>query len=473
MKFNLGILTNLLPGYNDKKDVDVRILNGVPVKTIEVGVAGTQIYGGYLNEDYQAQLHGRQWADKQDEMRRSDAQIHMMLSCIKLPIRSSSWVVKTLEDSPEAELQKRLYEKVLFEDNNKSWKRLIGEILTCVDFGFSLLEKTFRVKMDDPEFGTYNTIKSLGWRSQRTIERWIVDKDGVLQKVVQIAYGDTGRLDEMDAEFLIHFSPNMEGNNYEGISALRFVYGNWLRKNFYLRLMASGIEKYAIPTPILKTPAIRSEEDYAKAIKILKAYTSNQSNYLTFPEGWELTVQANQFDVEKMKTAIELEDQGIMNAALASFLTLGQGSSSGNRALGDTLSDFFKMSQQYLADHIAEQLDQRLFQDILDMNYGAKTKMLVKLECDGLSEQADLAWSEILRNLTQAGVVRPDQKLEEYVRDQYGISPIDESTQPEYEKKSAAPNAGSPVNVQMSEGKWPRKINREMLKKGFTASQKN
>lgn len=474
MKFNLGILTNFL-NFNKSAEMPApQMINGQPVKTVEVGVAGTQIYGGYFNEDYLGQLHGRQWMDTIDKMRRSDAQVQMLLKCIKLPIKSADWKVQKLEESPEADLQQKLYENVMFRDTGKSFKKTLSEILTCIDFGNSLMETTFGVKFDDPDLGTYNTLKSLSWRSQRTIERWVVDRNGALQYVLQIAYGDEGRMVEIDSRFLLHFCPDQEGDNYEGIAACRYIYGNWLRKNHNLRLMASGIEKSAIPTPVLKVPAGKENSDeYRAAKKMLQAYTSNQSNYLTFPAGWELDVKQLVFDVEKMKSAIDFENQEMMNSALASFLIMGQHKgSSGNRALSNDLSDFFKMSQQYIADHITEQLDEKLFQKILDMNFGPNTKRLVSLTCDGLAEQADVAWSEILMNLTKSGVVKPDRELEESVRDDFGLTPVDEATQKDY----APPVTTEPKpagNPQMAETWQKVRLSKETLRRGFARSLKS
>lgn len=458
------MLTDLLKSFRSDILPEPQLINGQPVKTVEVGVAGTQVYGGYFNEDYLSQLHGRHWMDLQDQMRRSDSQIRMLLSCIKLPIKSSNWTVKKLDDSPEAELQKLLFEKAFFKDTGKSWKRTLGEILTCTDFGFSLMEATYQAKFDDPDLGTYNTLKSLAWRSQRTIERWIIDNNGVLQYVQQIAYGDEGKISDIDARFLVHFAPDMEGDNYEGISTLRFIYGNWLRKNHYLKLMASGIEKSAIPVPVVTIPSGKENSpELATLKKVLQTYTSNQANYITLPAGWEWDTVTLTFDVEKMKSALEFENMEMMNSALASFLMLGQGGTAGNKALGGTLSDFFKMSQQYLADHISEQLNEKIGQKLLDMNYGPNTKRLVSLECDGLSEQADIALSEIMRNLTQASVIKPDAELEDNMREKYGLPPRDESTSAEYKPAAPAPVGQAP---QLAESRWPRpKITARALRK--------
>lgn len=396
-------------------------VNGEPVKVIETGSAGTEIYGGYISEEYLREMSGRTLADTVDKMRRSDGNVRMALNALKLPLKSSNWYLRTLEDSDEAELQKLLLSKALFEDTGRSFTKLIGEILTMLDFGYSLFELTYKPKFGDPELGDYNTLKSIAYRSQRTIERWNIDKAGNVKSVTQQANGDTGKNVDLDARFLLHFCPDQEGDNFEGMSVLRGMYGSWLRKNHFLKLLAAGIEKYAIPIPVLEIPEGKENSpEYASAIKALKAYTSNQTNYITFPQGWKLDIKVTAFESEKIRATIDFENKEMVNSILASFLLLGQGGASGNRALGDTLSDFFAQTLQYVADHVAEQFAEKVFKPLIKMNFGDRP-LLVELRCDGLDEKADKAWAETLKVLTDSGVVSKDAELETFVREKFKL----------------------------------------------------
>jgi len=79
-------------------------VRGVEVKVVEIGTPGTEIYAGYLSEEYLKELTGKDWADKVDMMRRSDANVRMVLNAIKLPLKSSPWTIAVREQSEEAEL---------------------------------------------------------------------------------------------------------------------------------------------------------------------------------------------------------------------------------------------------------------------------------------------------------------------------------------------------------------------------------
>lgn len=414
-----------------QEERQVAEVNGQPVKVIEVGSAGTEIYGGYISEEYLAELRGKPWADTVDKMRRSDGNVRMAINAIKLPLKSSNWFIRPINDSPEAELQKRLLEKALFEDTGRSFTKLLGEILTCLEFGYSVFELTFKPKLNDPELGHYNTLRSIAYRSQRTIERWNIDKAGKLQSVLQLADGDTGVNVNLDARFLLHFAPDQEGDNFEGISILRGMYGSWLRKNHFLKLMAAGIEKYAIPIPILEVPEGKeNSQEYKNAIQALKKFTSNQSNYITFPQGWKLDIKTTVFEAEKIRNTIEFENKEMVNSILASFLILGQGGASGNRALGDTLSDFFGQTLTYVADHIAEQIHEKIFKPLIKMNFGDRP-LLVELRCDGLQEKADKTWAEMISALITGGSVKYDRQLEEFIREKFKLPKIDDDSRTE------------------------------------------
>lgn len=387
------------------------------VNVLAHGSSGTEIYAGYLFEEYLSELRGTKLADIVDKMRRSDPIVTMILGSLKLPLLSQNWYIEKLEESPEAEWQKKLFEKVIFEDMTNSFTKTLSEVLTFNDFGYSLFEKVHGVSYDQ-ELGLYNTIKKLSFRSQRTIESWKVDKLGNLICVYQQADGDTGRNVNIDAKFLVHFSPKQEGDNFEGVSVLRPCYGAWLRKNEFLKLLAAGIEKYAIPTPILMVPAEKAtSEEFDNAVEALECYTSNQSAYLTYPEGWDLKTNPVTFDADKVRRIIDAENLEMVNSILASFLLLGQGGA-GSFALSKDLSNFFAQGLQAAADHVSEVFDKKILQDVLDLNK-PNQKLLCSLRCDNLRDNADQEFANTLRALVDSGIVLKDQSLEDFIREKY------------------------------------------------------
>jgi hypothetical protein len=399
---------------------DVTKVNGVAVQGFSSGTAGTEIYGGYLQDEPLEDLQGKKGAEQYNKMRRGDGVITMALRAVKLPIRSAQWMVSPDDESPEAKAQSDLFSHILFKDLGKPWTRFTGEALTFVDFGYSMFEKTFKPVLNHPKFGPYVGVKSLGFRGQRTIERWIVDHNGNLLSIEQQAYGDTGRIVQIDNRFLIHFCPDQEGDNFEGISFLRACYGSWFRKNLYLKLLAAGIEKYAIPVPILTVPSGKENSvEYENALRVLKRYTSNQVNYITKPAGWELEVKVTTLDPQKIRDSIKDENQEMVNSFLAGFLMLGQ-TNTGSHALGSTLGDFFGTAVQFIGDHICEVMNAELLNDLVKLNFPGQ-ELKCKLKVEGIKDSASAAFAEVLVKLVQSRSLKPDPELEKFVREKYKL----------------------------------------------------
>ena len=268
-----------------------------PTRTIivkdSIGTSGNEIYSGYYSDDYLTSLRGVDRAEAFDKMRRSDPQVKMLLSAVKNPIKRASWEVMPFDDSEESKQDARLIEKILFEDLKTTWSKFINEALTMIDFGFSAFFRTHKIVKNDPEFGSYVGINDISFRSQKTIERWIFEENE-LKFIEQQAYGDLEASVSMSINDMIIFTPEMEGSNYEGISFLRPCYGNFFRKNIYLKLNAIGIEKFAVPTPIATIPAHKTGgTEKTNLESVLQKYVTHQSNYLIKPEGYEIDLKTN------------------------------------------------------------------------------------------------------------------------------------------------------------------------------------
>lgn len=409
-------------------------IGGTPVKVVEVGSTGTDISSGYLFEEYLQDLQGRQAADIFDKMRRSDPKVKMILSAMKNPIKGAAWEINEKGDETrEGEIQKAFIEHILFNDLGKTWKSFLHEALSCIDFGYSLFEITYSAVLNHEVFGSYNGIKSLAFRSQRTIEKWNINRGGKLESVEQEAFGDHQKNVTMPAKYLLHFALEKEGDNFEGISILRPAYGPWLRKNTFLKLIAAGIEKYAIPIPILTIPeGKQGSQEYKDAKEAMRKYVSHQCNYLTVPHGWELKLNNNPFDASKIRDVINDENVEIVNAALANFLELGQ-SGSGSYALSFDLSDFFLGGLEYVAEQIAETINLVLIPNLISLNFPGQ-KPMVELNASGISDRAGEELSKVILNLVNAGAIKPDDRLEDNLRKRYNLPEADESTTREPEE---------------------------------------
>lgn len=391
------------------------------LQTDALGSSGIKIYAGYFAEEYLLnELQGTAAADLYDRMRRSDAKVKMCLNAVKTPIIAANWEIAPFDTaSDEAKLHAGFIEHVLFKDMDRPFSKT--EQLSLADFGYVVQEVTYKPVMGHPKYGDYIGIRSLGWRSPRSILYWRLDPtDGRLDHVRQLITGDLERYVDIPGQFLLVASLEKEGDLYEGVSLLRSCLGAWKRKNLYLKLMAIGGERNAVPTPTAEIPAGKQNTaEYQNLIRSLQNYTSHENAYLTFPEGWKIDFLKSNFDPEKLKTMIDFEDSQIVSAFMANFLLLGS-TQSGSRAVSMDQSEFFLGSIQYLADEAVSALNHKLIPDLIKMKFGPQAAY-PRLQITGIQDRGGKEFAESMKLLAEAQVIQPDDDLEAHVRRRYNV----------------------------------------------------
>lgn len=403
-------------------------MNGPPrdsrvvyVQTTPVGSTGIKVYAGYYAEEYLLnELQGTVQADKYDQMRRSDSKIKMALNAVKTPIIAANWeIVPCDQDDAQSKLQAEFIEHVLFKDMDKPFSKM--ETLSLADFGFSIFEITHKAVLDHPKFGAYIGLKSLGWRSPRSILYWrLRPSDGTIDHVRQLITGDLQRYVDMPGQFLLVSSLEKEGDNYEGVSLLRSAYGAWKRKNLYLTLMAIGAERNAIPTPTAEVPdGKQSSVEYQNLIAMLQNYTSHENSYLAYPEGWKIDFLKDTFDPQKLITAIDFENSEIVSSFMANFLLLGS-TQSGSRAVSMDQSEFFLGAIQYVADEAVSAINHKLIPELIKMKFGPQ-EAYPQLKITGISDKAGSELATALKDLAMSQYIQPDDSLEEHIRKRYQL----------------------------------------------------
>jgi hypothetical protein len=401
--------------------------SGIKVQLKPIGSSGTEVHGGYFSEEYLQALRGTRGAKIWDEMRRSESTIGMLLNAITNPIKSAEWEFDVAKDVVDSEKHVEFC-NVVFKDMI-DWEVTLHEILTCLPFGFSLFEIIHNVVFNHPKLGTINGLKALAFRSQKTIQSWQLEKQtGKLLSIEQFVSSDVGGNVTIPGEFLAVFSLHKEGDNYEGISLLRPMYGAWFRKNLYLKLAAIGIEKYAVGTPIGTIPKGKEKStDLDDFKKLLENFTSHESSYLLKPEGWEIEIQKVDFDASKIKEMILLEDTAMINSAVANFLALGMSGSGGAFALGQDLSDFFLSGIQSYANIACGVFNRKLIPHLINLNYGPQAAY-PKLKCTGIDDKAGKELADIVGTYLDKGALKADDPLEKFLRKQHKLPEADPAT---------------------------------------------
>lgn len=425
------------------------------------GATGTSIFGGYFSEESLAALRGKQSYDIYDEMRRSDAQVRMILSALKNPIKSAKFYHEATDDSEDAHAVAKALDWIWFGGECVRFSQFITESLTMFDFGHAVFERAFSVA-EHPELGPLH-VPRLGFRKQQTIERWIIDGQNGLKAVEQYAYGDTvakhsAQMATMPVQDLVILTLEREGDNYEGVSLLRSCYGAWARKNFLLKLMAIGTERAALSTPIGKYRAGSKTTDIDDFEDALQRFVLHDQSYMCIPDAYSIEIVKHVFDSDKVKEALVYEDGQIAKSALLQFMELGQNGNGGSYSLGTDQSDFLLSALTFVGEIICEAMHQ-INKELVEKNFGPGVPVPVA-KADGINSKAGQEMANVLKSLVDGRIVKPDKRLEAFTRNLYGLpeSDAEETNEApevedadEDEKETAPPPAPEKVEPKLSE----------------------
>lgn len=394
--------------------------------TKEIGSSGTSVSGGIIiGEEYSAKLQGRSALSKYDEMRRNDATVNAALDAVKLPILSAHFDVDAASDDQADQDVRDFVHTCLFHVID--WDQTLNEILTYLDFGFSLFEMVFEPMDID---GTPRiALTKLGFRKQTTIERWETEtgQPGVVQVV------DADRF-SIPAVRLVRFTHRQEGDNYSGRSILRSAYKHWYIKDRLYRIDAVGHERQALGVVKIVTPTGAKDDDKKKLRKLVQNMRANEKSYIEHPEGY--TVEFMDMNAKSMKDtepSINHHDRQITKNVLAQFLEIGAAGSSGTRSTSEDHSRLFEMAVENVAKKIVSTLQNTVVRALVDLNFNDRDYPTLRV--GKISDDNIPVLSDALSKFVTAGVLHPHKGDENTVRKMVGMPELaDEDLNAMYEQ---------------------------------------
>lgn len=409
-----------------------RVKNFHPsVITSHQGVAGTSITGGRFLEEYLGTLRFPQYASQTyDKMRRSDYQVQRMFRVINTPLLGADWSYIPVDlDDPEQQKQ-ALYKNRFFKEHpTMPWTQLLSEILTFLPYGFALFEPYGQI-VNDLDLGKVATLRSIGFLKQSTIYQWDVSEN-TLHRVRQVATENGQLVDTwIPGENLIHFANQMEGDNFEGVSLLRPVYGNFVRKDLYLKIDMIGLEKMSVGTPIFFVPKaiLNNAEELDNLAEIGESYAAHEKSYMILDDrlkGDGFRLERGQYNANEVAAAISREDAGMLDSVLASFLTIGTMRAGGN-AQNEGQMMLFLQSLKYIADYVSHKLDEYVHPWYV-YNFG-EPAIRLRMQVNGIMQDDAKRTMEVLTGYSKGGIIESDDVLERKIREDLDLPMKDHTT---------------------------------------------
>lgn len=398
-------------------------------ESLPAGLPGTPIFHGFLEDfgEYNPQLEGLTAIRIYEKMRRSDAQVAATLLACELPIRAANWdVIPASSDALDQEIAGFVKENLFGgleyvspagAKTTQCWDDVLRNALLMLAFGAAAHEEIYAID------GNRVRLARLSPRLPITFYRWITDVDGeTLLALNQYGYRNSNfESVEIPVERLAVFTFNKEGANFFGRSMLRPAYMHWYIKHNLYRIDAIAGERNGLGIPTIEQGPNASKEDRQAAASWVTQLAAHEKTGIALPPGWKLTLQGVQGQVRDLFNSIEHHNIEISRTALAFFMNLGQSSkSSGNRALGQEMTEFFFLAVQATADQIARTINATAVKRLVDYNWDG-VEEYPTLTVSNLRARSLDATLTALSQLATANVVAPYPELAQHIARELGL----------------------------------------------------
>ena len=333
---------------------------------------------------------------------RVDSQVGMILRVHKNPIRSANWTIPEPTDATDAEKKAiALASKWFFEDYTLNFDTLLNQILSCLDYGFSLFERVWKPITFE---GTKFLVPTLQQRTQTSIENIFPDKQIVQQLKIQ------GGLQDIPFQDLVFFTLNQAAEDMRGEAILRNSYDPWRDKKDYRMKMNIGMQRGASGFPSMEIPKNISVEDneYVAVEELLKNMVQHEDAYMIHPEGYKFTMFTFDFKADIFQKVIDAKNTEMALSVLAQFMLLGQSGKGGAYALSRDQSDFFLDGLQYVVGMIEKCFHRNVLVPFIKLNFGDTVDTSrVKLRGFNLNKKAGEELAKILAMMQKTGFMKP------------------------------------------------------------------
>ena len=184
------------------------------------------------------------------------------------------------------------------------------------------------------------------------------DTDGITQILPsgRTAMGGGGATANIPRNKLLYVVNDQEGDNYFGISLLRYAYKPWKIKDGLEIMNAVALENMALGIPYIKKGIDNKtvdEGELEEARDRLRQQRVNEEAYLEYPASIEIgwTDMKGNTTKDVMPT-IEYQDRQILLSVLGQFLLLGANDASGSRAVSQDHSRLFVKALESVAKQV-------------------------------------------------------------------------------------------------------------------------
>lgn len=387
-------------------------------------------------EEFLPELRGYRGVQAYQEMADNDATIGAILYAIEMLMRQCEFHI---EPAGDTEIDRKAAEFVesCMDDMERTWADTLSEILSFMTYGWSYHEIVYKRRVGRTGSPVTNSKYSdglIGWRklpirAQDTLYGWnYKDYSDELLGMVQVPPPNYEQI-FIPLEKALHFRTRSRKDNPEGRSILRTAY-----RAYYFKKRLEEIEGYGIERDLAGFPVLYAPQDMpiwdddpemqaalARAQSIVSSIRRDAREGLVLPggeNGWKLELitsgSRRQFDTNAI---IDRYDKRIATSVLADFVMLGQ-QQVGSFALADNKTKIFALAVGTYLDSICEVFNNQGIPRLIDIN-GDHFKGITDyptMEHGDIEDKDVQAFAAYVQQMVGAGILQPDEELEDEVR---------------------------------------------------------
>ena len=388
----------------------------------ELGSTGMTAFGAAAREEYNPTLSGQQGRAVYNKMRRSDGQVRGTLRLVKTPVLAARWYVAPFSDKRSDQKIAEFVEAALMKRMTTSFPQFLTEVLTMLDFGFSAFELVWALQ--EYKGKQMVMLQKLGMRHALDVQKFEYDpKGGPAGVVVNDQNAASGEV-FIPIDKLVVFTHDREGGDMEGVSVLRSAYKHWFYKEQLYKVDAIQKERHGIGIPVIKLPQGYTPADKLSAEEMGRNLRTNEKAHIVLPPGWEIMMLKLEGQPTKAMESIEHHDLLISRNILGQFINAEFANNS-----QESMQTLFLKSTRYIAELVRDAINKYLIPKLVGYNFPKVVEEMPELRVRRIGDTMD--WRTVsfaVRNFIGSGVIIPDDRMEDWIRDEMDLPPVEEAT---------------------------------------------
>lgn len=420
----------------------------------ETGFIGLRTSNGAIIDESNRVFRYPEFLKVVNEMK-TDPTVSAALNVYRMMISRVKWKVQPPLNATETDKKRAAFIESCMADMEGTWPDFISNVITYLEYGFSVQEKVFRRRLNR-NGSKYNDgfvgIRKIASRSQDTIKHWNFSEDGrelvsVGQSLVNVENGSRYQslinsrdgLITIDRSKFMLFSADSTKGNPEGKSVLKSVYLPYKQLTLLKDQLLLGIAKDLAAIPIAWLPPKIMDTDASTADKA--AYLAYQTAVANIANGTQRGLALpliyddagnKLFDFELLEakgtakfdlpTIIKQLQNDILVALSADVITMGS-DVNGSFSIKDTKTNLCAMAVEHRLNEIRDVLNSDLLVQLYALN-GWSQENMPTFEFGDIADVDSEAFSKLVQRVASVGLVEIDRAVLNKIRDVMGVSEL-------------------------------------------------